>query len=144
MGAYNWMDLPVCRLFLCSKLYPAYSLNVASLYLKLGRLYIGLERPSVGISALKKVPWPPALPGMGAEMALFVFVLNGGDEYAFMWGCCKFLNDTCVSFQAMAIMEVTHGKNHQYLIELRKEMSDGTLKKWRNKADPPRCAYTLN
>uniref|UniRef100_A0A3Q3XE63 [histone H3]-lysine(4) N-trimethyltransferase n=1 Tax=Mola mola TaxID=94237 RepID=A0A3Q3XE63_MOLML len=60
-----------------SKLYPPYSLNVSSLYLKLGKLYIGQERPSVAISALKK---------------------------------------------AAAIMEVTHGKNHFYLTELRKEM----------------------
>lgn len=37
-----------------SKLYPPYSLNVSSMYLKLGRLYMGLERPSMGISALKK------------------------------------------------------------------------------------------
>ncbi|XP_030638146.1 N-lysine methyltransferase SMYD2-like [Chanos chanos] len=37
-----------------SKLYPAYSLNVASMYLKLGRLYLGLERPSAGHSVLNK------------------------------------------------------------------------------------------
>ncbi|XP_070704983.1 N-lysine methyltransferase SMYD2-A-like [Pempheris klunzingeri] len=37
-----------------SKLYAAYSLNVSSMYLKMGRLYMGLERHSVGISALKK------------------------------------------------------------------------------------------
>uniref|UniRef100_A0A671Y5R9 [histone H3]-lysine(4) N-trimethyltransferase n=1 Tax=Sparus aurata TaxID=8175 RepID=A0A671Y5R9_SPAAU len=59
-----------------SKLYPAHSLNVSSMYLKLGRLNMGLERNSVGISALKK---------------------------------------------AITIMEVTHGKNHFYLKELRKE-----------------------
>lgn len=34
--------------------YPAYSLNVASMYLKLGRLYLGLEKKSMGIKALKK------------------------------------------------------------------------------------------
>uniref|UniRef100_A0A667WUW3 [histone H3]-lysine(4) N-trimethyltransferase n=1 Tax=Myripristis murdjan TaxID=586833 RepID=A0A667WUW3_9TELE len=34
--------------------YPAYSLNVASMYLKLGRLYLGLERKTQGIKALKK------------------------------------------------------------------------------------------
>ncbi|KAJ8356700.1 hypothetical protein SKAU_G00194940 [Synaphobranchus kaupii] len=34
--------------------YPAYSLNVASMYLKLGRLYLGLEKKSTGIKALKK------------------------------------------------------------------------------------------
>lgn len=34
--------------------YPAYSLNVASMYLKLGRLYLGLERKSQGVKALKK------------------------------------------------------------------------------------------
>lgn len=28
----------------------------------------------------------------------------------------------CVRVQAMAIMEVAHGKDHQYLIELRKEI----------------------
>lgn len=35
--------------------YPAYSLNVASMYLKLGRLYLGLEKKTHGIRALKKV-----------------------------------------------------------------------------------------
>uniref|UniRef100_A0A8C6UXL0 [histone H3]-lysine(4) N-trimethyltransferase n=1 Tax=Neogobius melanostomus TaxID=47308 RepID=A0A8C6UXL0_9GOBI len=34
--------------------YPAYSLNVASMYLKLGRLYLGLEKKSQGVKALKK------------------------------------------------------------------------------------------
>ncbi|TMS12417.1 N-lysine methyltransferase SMYD2-B [Larimichthys crocea] len=37
-----------------SKLYPPYSLNVSSMYLKLGRLYMGLEKHSAGISTLKK------------------------------------------------------------------------------------------
>ncbi|XP_068199471.1 N-lysine methyltransferase SMYD2-like isoform X2 [Antennarius striatus] len=37
-----------------SKLYPPHSLNVSSLLLKLGRLYIELDRRSVGIEALKK------------------------------------------------------------------------------------------
>ncbi|KAK0140529.1 N-lysine methyltransferase SMYD2-A [Merluccius polli] len=37
-----------------SVLYPAYSLNVSSMYLKLGRLYMGLEKRSQGLSALKK------------------------------------------------------------------------------------------
>ncbi|CAJ1078026.1 N-lysine methyltransferase SMYD2-B [Xyrichtys novacula] len=37
-----------------NKLYPPYSLNVSSLYLKLGRLYMLMDRHSVGISALKK------------------------------------------------------------------------------------------
>lgn len=56
-----WMIYLCVISFQCSKLYPAYSLNVSSLYLKLGRLYIGLERDSVGISALKKVTWPAEL-----------------------------------------------------------------------------------
>ncbi|TKS69967.1 N-lysine methyltransferase SMYD2-A [Collichthys lucidus] len=34
--------------------YPAYSLNVASMYLKLGRLYLGLEKKTQGIRALEK------------------------------------------------------------------------------------------
>uniref|UniRef100_A0A3B3X681 [histone H3]-lysine(4) N-trimethyltransferase n=1 Tax=Poecilia mexicana TaxID=48701 RepID=A0A3B3X681_9TELE len=34
--------------------YPTYSLNVASMYLKLGRLYLGLEKKSQGVKALKK------------------------------------------------------------------------------------------
>ncbi|KAG7236034.1 hypothetical protein INR49_001434 [Caranx melampygus] len=34
--------------------YPAYSLNVASMYLKLGRLYLGLEKKAQGVRALKK------------------------------------------------------------------------------------------
>ncbi|KAJ8009670.1 hypothetical protein DPEC_G00093910 [Dallia pectoralis] len=60
-----------------SVIYPPYSMNVASMCLKLGRLYMGLEQKSQGIAALKK---------------------------------------------AMAIMEVVHGKDHQYLVELRKEI----------------------
>ncbi|XP_077075736.1 N-lysine methyltransferase SMYD2-B [Siphateles boraxobius] len=35
-------------------LYPAHSLNIASMYLKMGRLYIVLDRKSTGISALQK------------------------------------------------------------------------------------------
>ncbi|NP_001085986.1 N-lysine methyltransferase SMYD2-B [Xenopus laevis] len=37
-----------------SKHYPAYSLNVASMWLKLGRLYMGLEKNTIGTKALKK------------------------------------------------------------------------------------------
>ncbi|XP_075719442.1 N-lysine methyltransferase SMYD2 isoform X1 [Rhinoderma darwinii] len=37
-----------------SEHYPPYSLNVASMWLKLGRLYMGLEKKSAGIKALKK------------------------------------------------------------------------------------------
>ncbi|XP_030051898.1 N-lysine methyltransferase SMYD2 isoform X1 [Microcaecilia unicolor] len=37
-----------------SKHYPLYSLNVASMWLKLGRLYIGLENKTSGVKALKK------------------------------------------------------------------------------------------
>ncbi|XP_039980664.1 N-lysine methyltransferase SMYD2-B isoform X2 [Xiphias gladius] len=37
-----------------NQLYPPYSLNVSSMYLKLGRLYMGMERRSMGIGALKK------------------------------------------------------------------------------------------
>ncbi|KAK2846155.1 hypothetical protein Q7C36_011009 [Tachysurus vachellii] len=36
------------------QLYPAYSLNIASMYLKLGRLYMVLDRISAGTNALKK------------------------------------------------------------------------------------------
>ncbi|XP_020503081.1 N-lysine methyltransferase SMYD2-B [Labrus bergylta] len=60
------------------QLYPPYSLNVSSMYLKLGRLYMALEMYSKGVSALKK---------------------------------------------ALAIMEVAHGKDHLYVKELRKEMT---------------------
>lgn len=38
-----------------SKHYPVYSLNVASMWLKLGRLYMGLENKAAGEKALKKV-----------------------------------------------------------------------------------------
>lgn len=41
--------------FFVSVHYPAYSLNVASMYLKLGRLYLGLEKTTQGVKALKKV-----------------------------------------------------------------------------------------
>ncbi|XP_077408064.1 N-lysine methyltransferase SMYD2-B-like isoform X2 [Vanacampus margaritifer] len=37
-----------------SQLYPAYSPNVSSLYLKLSRLYFALDRRSAGVAALKK------------------------------------------------------------------------------------------
>ncbi|XP_043962527.1 N-lysine methyltransferase SMYD2-like [Gambusia affinis] len=37
-----------------SKLYPPYSLNVSSMYLKMGRIYINMDRNSEGTSALKK------------------------------------------------------------------------------------------
>ena len=38
-----------------SKHYPLYSLNVASMWLKLGRLHMGLENKAAGERALKKV-----------------------------------------------------------------------------------------
>uniref|UniRef100_A0A2D4M4L1 N-lysine methyltransferase SMYD2 n=3 Tax=Micrurus TaxID=8634 RepID=A0A2D4M4L1_9SAUR len=60
-----------------SKHYPPYSLNVASMWLKLGRLYMGLENRSAGVKALKK---------------------------------------------AIAIMEIAHGKDHPYIIEIKKEL----------------------
>ncbi|XP_058021382.1 N-lysine methyltransferase SMYD2 isoform X3 [Ahaetulla prasina] len=60
-----------------SKHYPSYSLNVASMWLKLGRLYMGLENRSAGVKALKK---------------------------------------------AIAIMEIAHGKDHPYVIEIKKEL----------------------
>ncbi|NWY53518.1 SMYD2 methyltransferase, partial [Chionis minor] len=37
-----------------SKHYPSYSLNVASMWLKLGRLYMALENRPAGVKALKK------------------------------------------------------------------------------------------
>ncbi|RVE55845.1 hypothetical protein OJAV_G00230190 [Oryzias javanicus] len=61
-----------------SKLYPPYSLNVSSLYLKLGRIYMAMGRHSEGIKALTK---------------------------------------------AITIMEVAHGKDHQYLEDIRKELT---------------------
>lgn len=55
-----------------SKHYPLYSLNVASMWLKLGRLYMGLEDKAAGERALKKVRLQrgaggPALPLERAE-----------------------------------------------------------------------------
>lgn len=41
--------------FFSSKHYPLYSLNVASMWLKLGRLYMALENRTAGMKALKKV-----------------------------------------------------------------------------------------
>ncbi|KAM6954576.1 N-lysine methyltransferase SMYD2-B [Aplochiton taeniatus] len=61
-----------------SVLYPPLSLNVASICLKLGRLYLAMERTSAGLKTLKR---------------------------------------------AMAIMEVSHGKEHHYLAELQKEIA---------------------
>ncbi|XP_017278763.1 N-lysine methyltransferase SMYD2 [Kryptolebias marmoratus] len=37
-----------------SQLYPPYSLNVSSMYLKMGRIYMGVERHSEAVSAFKK------------------------------------------------------------------------------------------
>lgn len=59
--------------------YPAYSLNVASMYLKLGRLYLGLEKKKQGIRALKR---------------------------------------------AVAIMEMAHGKDHNYVAEVKREIEE--------------------
>uniref|UniRef100_A0A8C2ZRH3 [histone H3]-lysine(4) N-trimethyltransferase n=1 Tax=Cyclopterus lumpus TaxID=8103 RepID=A0A8C2ZRH3_CYCLU len=59
--------------------YPAYSLNVASMYLKLGRLYLGLEKKTQGVKALNK---------------------------------------------AVAIMEVAHGKDHNYVAEVKREIEE--------------------
>lgn len=39
----------------CSQHYPAYSLNVASMWLKLGRLHMALENRPAGVKALKRV-----------------------------------------------------------------------------------------
>lgn len=52
-------DMVTCHLFLPSKHYPVYSLNVASMWLKLGRLYMGLENKAAGEKALKKVRLGP-------------------------------------------------------------------------------------
>ncbi|KAG7242926.1 hypothetical protein INR49_017616 [Caranx melampygus] len=38
----------------CSQLYPPYSLNVSSLYLKMARLYMMMDRNSMAVSAFKK------------------------------------------------------------------------------------------
>lgn len=49
-------DKAACCLFSpSSKHYPRYSLNVASMWLKLGRLYMGLENRAAGEKALRKV-----------------------------------------------------------------------------------------
>lgn len=62
-GQYLFLHYASCQLlyfFLvscscyCSVHYPRYSLNTASMYLKLGRLYLGLEKKSLGVKALKK------------------------------------------------------------------------------------------
>lgn len=55
--------LTYCLYLICSVLYPAHSLNIASMYMKMGRLYIVLDRKSTGISALQKVHAPPKLTG---------------------------------------------------------------------------------
>lgn len=53
-------DQATCCLFSsASKHYPLYSLNVASMWLKLGRLYMGLENRAAGEKALRKVRLPP-------------------------------------------------------------------------------------
>lgn len=49
-----WQKYAPCFFFF-SVHYPPYSLNVASMYLKLGRLYLGLEKKTQGVKALKKV-----------------------------------------------------------------------------------------
>lgn len=49
-------DLIKLNFFLsCSKHYPSYSLNVASMWLKLGRLHMALENRPAGVKALKRV-----------------------------------------------------------------------------------------
>lgn len=54
----------------CSKHYPLYSLNVASMWLKLGRLYMGLEDKDAGEKALKKVRLQRGAVGPGTPRPL--------------------------------------------------------------------------
>uniref|UniRef100_A0AAQ4NRV0 [histone H3]-lysine(4) N-trimethyltransferase n=1 Tax=Gasterosteus aculeatus aculeatus TaxID=481459 RepID=A0AAQ4NRV0_GASAC len=58
MGVCLYMEDPEGALRygekIINKFYPPFSLNVSSMYLKLGRLYMGLERRSAGVSAFKK------------------------------------------------------------------------------------------
>lgn len=58
-GCLAAFDRVACCLFsFSSKHYPLYSLNVASMWLKLGRLYMGLENKAAGEKALRKVCLP--------------------------------------------------------------------------------------
>lgn len=165
------------------------------MYLKLGRLYMGLEKHSAGISTLKKVTWPAELLHQAlilkhSSFSVFLTKWTTANSYSTLlrgilrclhWtkksllskhkepfnnfnGNCLIRNEykfdhaldrailqthfscyqkkfnkprprnhvhTCMLenvvtlylfSQAMAIMEVAHGKNHLYLTELRKEI----------------------
>lgn len=60
MGRPAACDQGACCLFSpSSKHYPLYSLNVASMWLKLGRLHMGLENRAAGERALRKVRLSP-------------------------------------------------------------------------------------
>ncbi|EPY80574.1 N-lysine methyltransferase SMYD2 [Camelus ferus] len=101
-------DKAACCVFSASsKHYPLYSLNVASMWLKLGRLYLGLENRAAGEKALKKVP--DAVVGGGLPLAAF-----GSWE----WEGVGLLGHR----GAIAIMEVAHGKDHPYISEIKQEI----------------------
>lgn len=88
-----------------SKLYPPYSLNVSSMYLKMGRIYRGVERHSEAVSAFKKVSFTNHVvrhknDALQVPRMFFFFFYE----------------------QALAIMEVAHGKDHPYVKDVRREM----------------------
>lgn len=62
-------DMACCLFSPSSKHYPLYSLNVASMWLKLGRLYMGLENRAAGEKALRKVRLRPEARLLGPRPA---------------------------------------------------------------------------
>lgn len=85
------------------------------MYLKLGRLYLGLEKKTQGVRALKKV----------CSQLLFEFMNlnylvshNRSSTFVFVLYCFV----PCL--QALAIMEVAHGEDHHYVAEVKREMEE--------------------
>lgn len=78
-------DVVTCRLLLSSKHYPVYSLNVASMWLKLGRLYMGLENKAAGEKALRKVCVGPEA-GCPVRFTSQVPLCPGGPVAMPSWG----------------------------------------------------------
>lgn len=80
------------------------------MYLKLGRLYLGLEKTPQGVKALKKVGEAPPPPRLGWA--------------ASFRSAPRLIRPFPSCFQALSIMEVAHGKDHDYVAEVKREIEE--------------------
>lgn len=98
-------------------------------------MYVRTLQPAVsGLLAERLVFAPEALPtllGLGQTFGWHQLAQEGAVIFYFLFFvldqlfiCVKVLKvETCV-WQAMSIMEVTHGKDHPYVRELRKQLKE--------------------